>query len=91
MKKNLVYILGVIVALLILFSGWCGKLKAVESGSKEVLMFINNNDIRRSAVKTGYRFAKQSDIQQTATKTVTSYLAIGSVPDKEHDYDLTTE
>ena len=92
MKKNLIYILGIIVALLILFSGWFGELKAIESGSREGLMFNSNNEIRRSVINAVYRFARYTDIiQQTATKTETGYVAIEYVPKGEHDYGLTNE
>ena len=86
MKKNLIYILGIIVALLILFSEWSGELNAIESGSSEVLMF-NNNVPERYSVMTGYRFAKQDKIQQqTASKNNINYLAIEYVPGRERDW-----
>ena len=60
MKKKLIYILGIIVALLILFSGLPTEMNAIKSGSREALMFITNEI--KSTVQTRYRFAKQSDI-----------------------------
>ena len=90
MKKKLIYILGIIVALLILFSGLSTEMNAIKSGSREALMFITNEI--KSTVQTRYRFAKQSDIQhQTATENNTGYLAIEYVSEEEHDNDFITD
>ncbi|MCG8322353.1 MAG: hypothetical protein MI921_22845 [Cytophagales bacterium] len=61
MKKKLIDMLGIIIALLILLTGWLGALKAMKSAIREVLMFYNE---LKCQVQTRYRFARHANIRQ---------------------------
>lgn len=81
--------LGIIIALLILLTGWLGALKAMKSASGEVLMFYNE---LKCQVQTRHSFARHANIrQQTATTDNTSYLAKEDVPVTGYYFDTVTK